>query len=64
MKKKIKVHKPFGGYNEGQVVEVTFKDGIPASREWRRRLRDAELDGCCEILKSRKKKPVEATDGE
>lgn len=63
----IKVKKPIDGYKEGDEVQVATDDaGIPLARSWRRRLADAEHDGCCEIVKPRKvkrNKPQENADG-
>lgn len=63
----IKVKKPVDGYKEGDEVEVATDDaGTPLARSWRRRLADAEHDGCCEIVKPRKvkrTKPQETNDG-
>lgn len=42
------------GYKAGEIVEVAESNGIPKSLFWRRRLRDAERDECCEIVKSEK----------
>ncbi len=54
---KIKVNKPISDHKIGSVVEVeTDKSGIPLDREWRRRLSDSKIDGCCEIVKSKEKK--------
>ena len=63
----IKVNKPVDGYKEGEEVRVATDDaGTPLARSWRRRLADAKLDGCCEIMKPRKvkrTKPQEKIDG-
>ena len=63
----IRVKKPVDGYKEGDEVRVATDDaGIPLARSWRRRLADAKLDGCCEIVTPRRvnrKKPQEKTDG-
>lgn len=48
----IRINKPFGGYAEGQVVRAQADDaGTPLELIWRRRLKDAERDGCCEVIK-------------
>lgn len=48
---KIKVNTGvFAGYSEGQIVDVPDTNGVPNERFWRRRLRDSEIDGCCEIV--------------
>lgn len=47
----VRILKPFGGYNTGQVVRVEVDaDGCPLRAEWRRRLADAKEDQCCEIV--------------
>lgn len=57
---KIKINKSFGGYKIGDIVNVEDDGkGSPTSAYWRRRLKDSELDDCCEILKPEKKKPIE-----
>ena len=37
------------GVKVGEVVEVEDKRGVPKSREWRNRLRDAAIDACVTI---------------
>jgi hypothetical protein len=63
----IRVNKPIEGYKVGDEVPVaTDEAGTPLARNWRRRLADAEHDGCCEIIKPRKikrTKPQENADG-
>lgn len=50
----IRINKPFGGYAEGRTVKVEVDDtGTPLDAGWRRRLKDAALDGCCEIVAER-----------
>lgn len=40
------------GFAPGEVVPIEVDEtGIPLALEWRRRLRDAERDGCCEVEK-------------
>lgn len=47
----IRINKTFGPYKEGQVVRVdTDADGVPLEAYWRRRLQDAQTDGCCEMV--------------
>jgi len=39
------------GFRRDEVVGVDADDeGIPLDRFWRRRLRDAKRDGCCEVV--------------
>lgn len=46
----IKVNKALGQYEAGSVVRIeALANGQPKSSYWRRRLKDAKLDNCCEI---------------
>lgn len=60
----IRINKPFSGYAEGQVVAVQVdQHGTPLLEEWRRRLKDAAHDGCCEVVeKPKAKKPAVNTE--
>lgn len=52
----VQINKAFSGYVKDQVVSVEVDaDGMPVHIEWRRRLDDAKIDGCCEVVKQRKK---------
>ena len=51
----IKIKKPTFGYKAGQVVKVQASDGVPIQKYWRDLLKDAKIDGNCEIIKPRKK---------
>ena len=52
---KIEILKSFGPYSEGQIVKADDNDP-----HWRRRLKEAERDGACQIAKRRKPtKPAE-----
>jgi len=49
---RIKINKPLPGYEVGRIIEVASdNEGTPLDFYWRRRLKDAESDGCCEIVK-------------
>jgi len=48
---KIRILKAGWGYDVDSIIEVAENDGIPLENFWRRRLRDASIDGCCEIVK-------------
>lgn len=37
------------------VITVESKDDLPVDRFWRRRLKDAAIDNCVEVLKTNKK---------
>lgn len=57
---KIKVLKAIpkddgGVYEAGEVVEVASAGDDCADPFWMRRLYDAEIDQCCEVVKSTKK---------
>lgn len=48
----IHINKTFGPYKEGQTVRVECDaEGVPKDQYWRRRLKDAQHDGCCEVVK-------------
>lgn len=52
----IRINKPFGQYTVGQVVKVAVDgSGTPLDQYWRRRLKDAGLDGCCEVVETNPK---------
>ncbi len=56
---KIEVKKQMANHAVGDIVEVSADDnGVPLDFHWRRRLKDAEIDECCEIVKSVTKKPA------
>lgn len=47
----VKVLGTIPGHPPGTVVSVPCDDeGTPLAEEWRRRLRDAKRDGCCEVV--------------
>lgn len=52
--KKIKVNKPLKTFKAGQVIEVDF-DNYQDRIYWKRRLEDAKIDGCCELIAEDKK---------
>jgi len=46
----IRVNKSLGQYEAGSVVRIeALPNGQPKSSYWRRRLKDAQIDSCCEI---------------
>lgn len=52
----IRVLKQFpSGQKPDSLHQVAMRKGAPADRFWRRRLKDAETDGCCEIVPEQKK---------
>jgi len=51
------------GYKPNEVVEVADAKGVPLEKFWRKRLRDAEIDNCCEIIPDKKAKKAAITEG-
>jgi flagellar basal body L-ring protein FlgH len=48
----IKVTKNMSAYKVGDIITVPIDEkGTPKSLFWRRRLKDAKMDGCCEIVR-------------
>lgn len=56
----LRLNKDLGGKKEGTILtlEVDANKTI-IDRFWRRRLQDAAIDGCVEIVKTERKKGVE-----
>lgn len=52
--KKIKVNKPLKTFKAEQVIEVDF-DNYKDRIYWKRRLEDAKIDRCCELIAEGKK---------
>ena len=53
----IKILKPFNGHKPGDKIRTPSDiRGTPLDADWRRRLRDAERDNCCELLSQGKGK--------
>lgn len=47
----VHINKTVDGFAAGQDVRVEIDGyGTPISPMWRRRLKDAEIDGCCEVV--------------
>lgn len=42
------------GVSPGAIVNVDCKGGVPVGREWRNRLKDAEIDGCISVVEDEK----------
>ncbi len=64
---RIKILKDMADSKTGDIVRVPADDkGTPIDFFWQRRLKDAKIDGCCEIVKERPsfKAPVEKTTEE
>lgn len=69
---KIKINHGFTKYTDGETITVAARaDGVPKELYWRRRIKDAVVDGCIEIVKeavkpvkkSRKSSDEDVTDG-
>lgn len=60
---KVKVLKDIPGHKAGKTVKVNVNNGIPVDHFWRRRLQDAKLDQCVEIVKA-KKSTLKDTEGD
>lgn len=51
---KLHVRKDLGVVREGDIVDVeTDEHGAPLEQFWRRRLRDALIDGCVDVVKDK-----------
>ena len=51
------------GYDQGQKVNIqTDQNGIPLDRQWRKRLRDSETDGCIKLVTSKNRKAKKVTE--
>jgi len=59
---RIKINRDIGPMNMGTVVNVKGSDGVPHELYWRRRLQDAEIDNCCEVMTESKPKPEAKAD--
>jgi hypothetical protein len=65
----ILMKRDLAGRAKGTKIVVEARDGAPTDQFWRRRLADAEIDGCCEIVKTKPKaktyvKKVKAEESE
>lgn len=56
----IKVNSDFSRYSEGEVLTMPARGGLPRDTFWQRRLRDAVVDGCCEVVQPKKTKATKA----
>ena len=56
---KIKLNQPMKCYEAGRTLVIqTDADGLPLEKFWRRRIKDAEIDNCVEVIKSSKPKQL------
>lgn len=54
---KLKLNQPLAGYEVGREVTIqTDRNGVPLEKFWRRRLKDAKIDNCVEVVKPSKPK--------
>jgi len=54
---KVKLNQPMQGYETGREVTIECdRSGVPLEKFWRRRLKDAKIDNCVEVIKSSKPK--------
>ncbi len=63
--KKLKINSNFiSGFKEGDVVDIQVdSDDTPIDPFWRKRLKDAQVDKCCEFVEVKKlKKEVKTND--
>ncbi len=60
----ILIHRVAGHAPESEVVVATDSEGTPLDLFWRRRLRDAERDNCCEVLSPAAPEPPAVDDWE
>lgn len=55
---RIKVKTTLGDIAKaGETITTPDVGGVPTSQYWRRRLKESEIDGCCEVVKESKSKP-------
>jgi hypothetical protein len=47
----IQINRKYGKYYAGEIIPVPCdENNIPLDQFWRRRLKDAQIDGVCEAL--------------
>ncbi len=62
---KLEIHAPLRNHTPGEVIKVPAYKGQPTELYWRRRLADAQIDGCVSVIKpvtAAPKKTKEATN--
>lgn len=65
MSKKVEytLNTPLRGYKAGQKLNLEVdENGTPIDKYWRRRLRDAKIDGCITKTEQSKSKPLSEKD--
>lgn len=55
---KIRLNVDLNSYKKGQVIDVNSENGIPTDIYWRKRLREAKIDNCIEVIKKQVKREV------
>ena len=62
--KKLKINTDYikGCVKDDIVTIFVNDDGVPIDPFWRRRLKEASLDNCCEFIKEKYKKEVKKHD--
>jgi len=59
--KRLKLNTSLRGHDAGTTIRVRVdKSGIPVDPYWRNRVKDSEVDGCCEFVSG--KKPASKAD--
>lgn len=53
---KLKILTAMAGHAAGATITVKDIGGVPTDPFWRRRIRDAEIDGCVEVKSNRSAK--------
>jgi hypothetical protein len=65
MIRKIQINGIIPGYSQGSVVTVQCDDeGTPLEFFWRRQLKNARLDKCCEFVEETQDVEDDSTDEE
>lgn len=52
--KEVRVNMDLATFKEGQILKLKFKNGVPVDRFWRRRLQDARIDNCVQVIEDAK----------
>ena len=53
----LKINFAFATHEEGDILTLPAYGGLPTDSYWRRRLQDAKIDNCCELVKAPKRAP-------
>ena len=53
---KIKLNADLNGHKKDETIEIKDDKGVPLDQYWRKRLRDAKIDKCVEIVGNKKAK--------